>query len=153
MTTESIKFRLFRMTIFLTYLIMQHKWYISYMKKKTKGRITIYKTQATAIWTYILAFGHIYQHLDTYNSIPRDMSSQALLFCDKLRIVRVKKHRQMKLHCLQKVQIWAFESLVHQINSLQVVLKLKQKFKKQSSYRQNSVLCDRSNLYSPFYWS
>ena len=60
MTTESIKFHLFRMTIFLTYLIMQHKWYISYMKKKTKGRITKYKTQATAIWTYILAFRHIY---------------------------------------------------------------------------------------------
>ena len=41
-----------------------------------------------------------------------------------------KKHRQIKLQPLQKVQIWAFESLVHQINSLYEVLKLKQNFQK-----------------------
>ena len=29
-----------------------------------------------------------------------------------------EKHRQMKLQCLQKVGIWAFGSLVYQINSL-----------------------------------
>ena len=35
-----------------------------------------------------------------------------------LRIVTGKKHRQMKLQRLQKVQIWAFGLLVQQINSL-----------------------------------
>ena len=35
-----------------------------------------------------------------------------------LRILTGKKHRQIKLQCLQKVRIWTFESLVHQINLL-----------------------------------
>ena len=35
-----------------------------------------------------------------------------------LRILTKKKHRQMKLQRLQKVQIWAFGLLVQQINSL-----------------------------------
>ena len=39
-----------------------------------------------------------------------------------------KKYRQIKLQRLQKVGIWAFRSLVHQINSLSEVLKLKQNF-------------------------
>ena len=47
-----------------------------------------------------------------------------------LRILTGKKHRQMKLQRLQKVQIWAFGLSVQQINSLQEVLKLKQNFQK-----------------------
>ena len=47
-----------------------------------------------------------------------------------LRILTGKKHRQIKLQRLQKLRIWAFESLVHQINSLWEVLKLKQNFQK-----------------------
>ena len=47
-----------------------------------------------------------------------------------LRILTGKKYRQIKLQRLQKVRIWAFGSLVHQINSLQEVLKLKQNFQK-----------------------
>ena len=35
-----------------------------------------------------------------------------------LRILTGKKHRQIKLQRLQKVQIWAFGLLVQQINSL-----------------------------------
>ena len=35
-----------------------------------------------------------------------------------LRILTEKKHRQIKLQCLQKVRIWAFGSLVHEINLL-----------------------------------
>ena len=35
-----------------------------------------------------------------------------------LRIVTRKKHRQIKLQPLQRVRIWEFGSLVHQINSL-----------------------------------
>ena len=35
-----------------------------------------------------------------------------------LRIHTRKKHRQIKLQRLQKVQIWAFGLLVQQINSL-----------------------------------
>ena len=34
------------------------------------------------------------------------------------RILTGKKHRQTKLQRLQKVRIWAFGSLVHQVNFL-----------------------------------
>ena len=37
---------------------------------------------------------------------------------DELRILTVKKHSQIKLQRLQKVQIYTFGYLVHQINSL-----------------------------------
>ena len=46
----------------------------------------------------------------------------------RLRILKGKKHRQIKLQRLQKVQIWAFGSLVHQMNFLEEVFKLKQSF-------------------------
>ena len=36
----------------------------------------------------------------------------------KLRILTGKKHRQMKLQRLQRVQLWLFGLLVQQINSL-----------------------------------
>ena len=41
-----------------------------------------------------------------------------------------EKHRQIKFERLRKVRIWAFDSLVHQINPLEEVLKLKQNFPK-----------------------
>ena len=41
-----------------------------------------------------------------------------------------KKHSQIKPHRLQKIRIWTFGKLVHQINSLKEVLKLKQNFQK-----------------------
>ena len=41
-----------------------------------------------------------------------------------------KKHCQIKLQLLQKVRMWVFGSLVHQINYLQKVLKPKQNFQK-----------------------
>ena len=47
-----------------------------------------------------------------------------------LRILTEKKHCQIKLQRLQKVRMWAFGSLVHQISSLKEVLKLKQNFQK-----------------------
>ena len=47
-----------------------------------------------------------------------------------LRILAGKKHRQIILQHLQKVRTWAFESLIHQINSIQENLKLKQNFQK-----------------------
>ena len=43
---------------------------------------------------------------------------------------REKKHPQMKLQRLYKVQIWAFGLLLQQTNSLKVVLKLKQNSQK-----------------------
>ena len=46
------------------------------------------------------------------------------------RILTGKNHRQVKLQRLQKVQIWAFELLIKQINSFLEVLKLKQNFQK-----------------------
>ena len=64
-----------------------------------------------------------------------------------LRILTGKKHRQIKLQRLQKVQIWAFGVLVQQINSLKEVLKLKQNVQKNKAVTdQNSSLCDRSIL-------
>ena len=47
-----------------------------------------------------------------------------------LRILTEKKHPKIKLQCLQKIQIWIFRSLVHQIKSFQEVLKPKQIFQK-----------------------
>ena len=47
-----------------------------------------------------------------------------------LRILTGKKQRQIKLQHLQKVGIWISGSLVHQINSLKEVFKLKQNFQK-----------------------
>ena len=41
-----------------------------------------------------------------------------------------EKYRQIKFERLRKVRIWAFGSLVHQINPLEEVLKLKQNFPK-----------------------
>ena len=41
-----------------------------------------------------------------------------LLLTTSLRILTGKKHRQIKLQRLQKVRVWAFGLLVHQINSL-----------------------------------
>ena len=58
-----------------------------------------------------------------------------------LRILKGKKHCQIKLQCLQKVQIWAFGSLVHQINLFKEVLKLKQNFQK------NKVVTGETTFY------
>ena len=57
---------------------------------------------------------HSFSHLD----FIRDRYSQR----------QGKKYRQIKLQRLQTVGIWTFRSLVHQINSLSEVLKLKQNF-------------------------
>ena len=46
------------------------------------------------------------------------------------RILTGKKHHQTKLQCLQKIRIRVFGSLVHQINLLWEVLKLKWNFQK-----------------------
>ena len=48
----------------------------------------------------------------------------------QLRILTGKKHPKIKLQRLQKIRIWTFGSLVHQINSIKEVLKLKQIFQK-----------------------
>ena len=42
----------------------------------------------------------------------------------------MKKHPQIKLQRFQQVRIWTIGWLVHQINSLYQVLKLKQNFRK-----------------------
>ena len=66
-----------------------------------------------------------------------------------LMVLTGKKHRQIKFQYLQRVRIWAFGSLVHEINLLQEVLKQKF-FLKKGSYWKKSFLCDGSILYSPF---
>ena len=52
-----------------------------------------------------------------------------------------KKHPKIKLQRLLKIRIWTFGSLVHQINSFQEVLKLKQIFKK------NKVVTGKTPLF------
>ena len=47
-----------------------------------------------------------------------------------LTILTGKKQRQIELQRLQRVWIWTFRLLVHQINPLWQVFKLKQNFKK-----------------------
>ena len=49
---------------------------------------------------------------------------------ERLRILTRKKHPQLRLQRFQKLWIWTFGWLVHQINSLYEVLKLKQIFVK-----------------------
>ena len=46
------------------------------------------------------------------------MSHLILVVDALLRIHTGKKHRQIKLQRLQKLGIWAFESMVHQIISI-----------------------------------
>ena len=58
-----------------------------------------------------------------------------------LRILTGKKARQIKLRRSQKVVIWAFGSLVHQINSLQKAHNLKQDFQK------NKVVTGKTPFY------
>ena len=50
-----------------------------------------------------------------------------------------KKHRQIKLQRFQKVRFWTFGLLVHQIDSLQEVLKLKQNFRKNEAVENELV--------------
>ena len=52
------------------------------------------------------------------------------MFPAKLRIITGKKQAQIKLQLFRKVWLWTFRWLVHQINSLDEVLKLKQNFRK-----------------------
>ena len=51
-------------------------------------------------------------------------------YISNLRILTGKKQRQIKLQRLQKVGIRAFEPFIHQMNSLEEILKLKQNFQK-----------------------
>ena len=64
-----------------------------------------------------------------------------------LTILKGKKHRQIKLQRLQKVWMWRFGSLVHQINSLEGPLKLTQHF------QYNEVVTDKTpfSVIGPFY--
>ena len=59
----------------------------------------------------------------------------------QLRILTGKKHPKIKLQRLQKMQIWTFGSLVHQINFFQEVLKLEQIFQK------NKVVTGKTPLF------
>ena len=49
---------------------------------------------------------------------------------EDLKILTGKKHPKIKLQRSRKIRIWTFGSLVHQINSIKEVLKLKQIFQK-----------------------
>ena len=59
----------------------------------------------------------------------------------KLRILTGKKHPKIKLQRLRKIRIWTFGLLVHQINSFEVVLVLKQIFK------QNNAVTGKTRLF------
>ena len=70
----------------------------------------------------------LYQGMKSVPNISLNIIIKPEVFC--LKILTGKKHRQLKLQRLQKVRIWAFRLLVHQINFLQEVLQLKQNFEK-----------------------
>ena len=59
-----------------------------------------------------------------------------------LRILTGKKHPKIKLQYLGKLWIWTFGSLVHQINSFQEALKLKQIFQK------NKAVTGKTSLFA-----
>ena len=64
-------------------------------------------------------------------------TKQARKYARRLRILTRKKHPQIMLQRFRKVWVWSLGWLLHQINSLENVLKLEQ----------DSVLCDRFTLY------
>ena len=70
-----------------------------------------------------------------------------------MRILTGKKHLEIKVQRLQKVRIWAFGSLVHQINSSQEVLKLKQNVQKYKVVNGKTPFFAIVSLYSLFYLS
>ena len=74
----------------------------------------------------------ICEYITTYNC--EHITNEVIVIYDSnediLRILTGKKKRQIKLKRLQKVRMWAFGSLVHQISSLKEVLNLKQNFQK-----------------------
>ena len=54
--------------------------------------------------------------------------------CFDLRILTGKKDPKIKLHRLRKIRIRTFGSMVHQINSFQGVLRLRQIFQKNKAF-------------------
>ena len=58
----------------------------------------------------------------------------------RLRVLAGKMHPKIKPQRLQKIRIWSFGPLVHQINSFQEVLKLKQIFQKNKSVTSRTTL-------------
>ena len=58
-----------------------------------------------------------------------------------LRILTGKKHPEIKLQRLRKIRIWTFGLLVHKINSIKEVLKLKKIF------QQNKVVTGKTPLF------
>ena len=65
---------------------------------------------------------------------------------NNLRILSGKNHPKIELQRLRKIRIWAFGSLVRQINSFHKVLKLKQVFQKSEAVTGKTPLC----VISPF---
>ena len=64
-----------------------------------------------------------------------------IYFSINLRILTGKKHPKIKLQRLQKIRMWTFGSLVHQINSFSEVLKPEQIFQK------NKVVTGKTPLF------
>ena len=58
-----------------------------------------------------------------------------------LRILTGKNRPKIKLQCLRKIRTWTFGSLVHQVNSFQEVLELKQIFQR------NRAVTDKTPLF------
>ena len=70
-----------------------------------------------------------------------------------LMILTGKKHPKIKLQCFRKMRTWTFWSLVHQINSFQELLKLKQIFQKNEAVTGKTPLfvigqfCSRHSIF------
>ena len=92
------------------------------------------------IYLFIYLFNYLFIYLINCSSLSKNDLNDFFLYINSLQLITkvknthiltAKKHRQIKLQRLQKVQIWAsLGSLEHQINSLKEVLKLKENFHK-----------------------
>ena len=84
--------------------------------------------------TYLtLSFNNIYLYFHSYWFLVHTQSWTSLTlvaFKSILRILTEKKHPKVKLQRFWRVWIWTFGWLVHQMNSIYEVPKLKQNFRK-----------------------
>ena len=95
--------------------------------------------QVMYVWTYNKKRFINIKRFDKWHSRSRCQALEQKLW--ELRVLTGKKHPKIKLQPLQKIQIWTFGSLVHQINSFSEVLKLEKMFQK------NEVVTGKTPLF------
>ena len=98
------------------------------MKKQTSSRIFSLHSAHLSLIIVCYLQENLLQLIILYKvNIEND---DIAIIIRNLRILTGKKYCQIEFQRLQKVWIWSFGLLAHQINSLGEVLKLKQNFQK-----------------------